>query len=174
VPQMKDVMEQVRATMRARRKLHPQQPDNFVLFTSQAALAFWDKVKQVMTIAGVIIPGVGLVVGAMVIMNIMLVAVAERTSEIGVRKALGARRRDILRQFLAESATLSTLGAVIGVLLGIGIAAILRLSFSLPMEVTYWSLVLGVLVGTITGIVAGVYPASRAARLDPVAAMRQE
>jgi len=174
VPQMKDVMEQVRATMRARRKLHPQQPDNFVLFTSQAALAFWDKVKNVMTIAGVVIPGVGLIVGAMVIMNIMLVAVAERTREIGVRKALGARRRDILRQFLAESATLSTVGAAIGVSLGIGIAGILRVSFSLPMEVTFWSLALGVAVGTITGIAAGVYPASRAARLDPVAAMRQE
>jgi putative ABC transport system permease protein len=174
VEQMKDVMEQVRATIRARRKLHPQQPDNFVLFTSQAALAFWEKIKQVMTIAGVVIPGVGLVVGAMVIMNIMLVAVAERTREIGVRKALGARRRDILRQFLAESATLSTVGAAIGVSLGIGIAGILRLSFHLPMEVTIWSLVLGVVVGTITGVVAGVYPAARAARLDPVAAMRQE
>jgi putative ABC transport system permease protein len=171
---MKDVMEQVRATMRGRRKLHPGQTDNFVMFTSQAALQFWEKIKSVMTIAGIVIPGVGLIVGAMVIMNIMLVAVAERTREIGVRKALGARRRDILRQFLAESATLSTVGAAIGVSLGIGIAGILRVSFSLPMDVTLWSLVLGVAVGTITGIVAGVYPASRAARLDPIAAMRQE
>jgi putative ABC transport system permease protein len=174
VPQMKDVMDQVRATMRARRKLHPQQPDNFVLFTSEAALDFWQKVKAVMTVAGAAIPGVGLIVGAMVIMNIMLVAVAERTREIGVRKALGARRRDIRRQFLAEAATLSTLGAAIGVGLGISSAGLIALFSSLPMSVAPWSIAVGIALGTITGIVAGVYPAIRAARLDPIAAIRQE
>ena len=174
VPQMKDVMDQVRATMRARRKLHPQQPDNFVMFTSEAALDFWQKVKAVMTIAGAAIPGIGLIVGAMVIMNIMLVAVAERTREIGVRKALGARRRDIRRQFLAEAATLSTLGAAIGVGLGISFAALIALVSPLPMSVAPWSIAVGIALGTITGIVAGVYPAIRAARLDPITAIRQE
>ena len=174
VEQMRDVMDQVRATMRGRRKLHPAQPDNFVMFTSDAALAFWQKLKGIMTIAGAAIPGIGLVVGAMVIMNIMLVAVAERTREIGVRKALGARRRDIRRQFLAESATLSTLGAAIGVALGIAFAALIAQVSPLPMSVAPWSIVVGVALGTVTGIVAGVYPAIRAARLDPISAIRQE
>ena len=174
VAQMRDVMDQVRATMRGRRKLHPSQPDNFVLFTSEAALDFWTKIKGIMTIAGAAIPGIGLIVGAMVIMNIMLVAVAERTREIGVRKALGARRRDIRRQFLAESATLSTVGAAIGVALGIGFAALIAAVSPLPMQVAPWSIALGILLGTGTGIVAGVYPAIRAARLDPITAIRQE
>ncbi|HUO52962.1 MAG TPA: ABC transporter permease [Gemmatimonadaceae bacterium] len=174
VAQMKDVMDQVRATMRERRRLRPSQPDNFVLFTSESALDFWTKVKAVMTIAGAAIPGIGLIVGAMVIMNIMLVAVAERTREIGVRKALGARRRDIRRQFLAESATLSTVGAAIGVALGIAFAGLVTLVSPLPMSVAPWSVALGVALGTITGVVAGVYPAVRAARLDPITAIRQE
>jgi len=107
-------------------------------------------------------------------MNIMLVAVAERTREIGVRKALGARRRDIRRQFLAESATLSTVGAAIGVALGIAFAGLVTLVSPLPMSVAPWSVALGVALGTITGVVAGVYPAVRAARLDPITAIRQE
>ncbi len=174
VAQMRDVMDQVRATMRGRRKLHPSQPDNFVMFTSEAALDFWIKLKEIMTIAGAAIPGIGLVVGAMVIMNIMLVAVAERTREIGVRKALGARRRDIRRQFLAESATLSTVGAAIGVGLGLAFATLIAAVSPLPMSVAPWSIVVGVLLGTVTGVVAGVYPAIRAARLDPITAIRQE
>ena len=167
-------MDQVRATMRGRRKLRPAQADNFVMFTSEAALDFWQKVKGIMTIAGIAIPGIGLIVGAMVIMNIMLVAVAERTREIGVRKALGARRRDIRRQFLAESATLSTVGAAIGVALGIGAAAFITVVSPMPMSVAPWSILVGVLLGTVTGVVAGVYPAIRAARLDPITAIRQE
>jgi putative ABC transport system permease protein len=107
-------------------------------------------------------------------MNIMLVAVAERTREIGIRKALGARRRDILRQFIAEAATLSTLGAAIGVALGIALAGLIAATTPLPASVAPWSIAVGVLLGTVVGILAGVYPASRASRLDPVHAMRQE
>jgi putative ABC transport system permease protein len=174
VEQMKDVMDEVRATMRARRKLHPAQPDNFVLFTSDAALDFWKKIKGIMTIVGAALPAIGLIVGAMVIMNIMLVAVAERTREIGIRKALGARRRDILAQFLAEATTLSVLGSAVGVALGIGLAYLVAAVSPLPAQVVPWSIVLAVLLGAIVGILSGVYPASRAARLDPIHAMRQE
>ena len=125
-------------------------------------------------IAGVALPAIGLVVGAIVIMNIMLVAVAERTREIGIRKSLGARRRDIMSQFLVESATLSTVGAAIGVAVGFGFAKLIAAVTPLPAAVELWSVFLGVGIGAGVGIVAGVYPASRASRLDPITALRAE
>ena len=171
---MRDEMESVRGVMRGRRHLHPSQPDNFALETSDSALDFWNSIQKYLTIAGVALPTVGLVVGAIVIMNIMLVAVAERTREIGIRKALGARRRDILNQFLVESATLSTLGAAVGVALGIGFAKLIAAVSPLPAAVALWSIFVGVGIGAGVGMMAGIYPASRAALLDPIAAMRQE
>jgi putative ABC transport system permease protein len=171
---MRNAMEEVRAVMRGRHKLRPSQPDDFDLSTSESALAFWQEIKGVMQFAGAALPAIGLIVGAMVIMNIMLVAVAERTREIGIRKALGARRWDILRQFLAESATLSTVGAAVGVAAGLSLAFVIDATTSLPAAVAPWSIIVGVSLGTIVGILAGFYPASRAARLDPIAAMRQE
>jgi len=171
---MVEVEESVRTVMRARHKLHPGQKDDFVLETSDSALEFWNKIKQYLVLAGVALPAIGLVVGAIVIMNIMLVAVAERTHEIGIRKALGAKRRDILIQFLIESATLSTFGAAMGILLGAGFAALIRLTTPMPTYVAPWSIAVGVLIGAGVGIVSGVYPASRASLLDPVAALRQE
>jgi putative ABC transport system permease protein len=107
-------------------------------------------------------------------MNIMLVAVAERTREIGVRKALGARRTDILRQFIVEAVTLSVLGAILGIALGAGLAKLISVVSPLPASVALWSVIVGVTVGAGVGIISGVYPASRASRLDPVAALRQE
>ena len=107
-------------------------------------------------------------------MNIMLVAVAERTREIGIRKSLGARRRDIMSQFLVESATLSTVGAAIGVGVGFAFAKLIAAVTPLPAAVELWSVVLGVGIGAGVGIVAGVYPASRASRLDPITALRAE
>jgi putative ABC transport system permease protein len=171
---MLDAMERVRQVMRARRKLRPSQPDDFVLETSDSALEFWNKMKGYLVIAGVALPAIGLVVGAIVIMNIMLVAVAERTREIGIRKSLGARRKDILRQFIVESTTLSALGAAIGVALGFAFAKLIEAVTPLPAAVELWSVVLGVGVGAGVGVIAGVYPASRAALLDPIAALRQE
>ena len=167
-------MEQVRQVMRGRNHLRPATPDNFDLSTSQSVLKFWDGIKSKLVVAGVALPAFGLVVGAIVIMNIMLVAVAERTREIGIRKSLGARRRDILAQFIVESATLSTVGALIGIALGIGAAQLVAAVSPLPATVAPWSLVAGTLVGAGVGILAGVYPASRAARLDPIVALRQE
>jgi putative ABC transport system permease protein len=173
-PGMREAMEAARSVMRARRHLHPAQPDNFELETSDTALEFWNKLKSYLVMAGIALPTVGLVVGAIVIMNIMLVAVSERTREIGIRKSLGARRKDILNQFMVESATLATLGAAVGVALGIAFAKVIAALSPLPAAVEVWSIFLGVGVGAGVGIIAGIYPASRAALLDPIAAMRQE
>ncbi len=169
-----DAMESVREVMRGRRKLRPGEPDNFFMETSASALAFMDKLKSIMTMAGTAFPAIGLVVGGLVIMNIMLVAVAERTREIGIRKSLGARRKDILRQFLVEAATLSTLGALLGIALGVVIAKVIEWKTPLPADVAPWSIVVATLLGTIVGIVSGVYPARRAASLDPIEALRKE
>jgi putative ABC transport system permease protein len=169
-----DAMESVREVMRGFRRLPPARPDNFALETSDAALSFFDELKGKLILFGTALPAIGLVVGAMVIMNIMLVAVAERTREIGIRKALGAKRRDILSQFLVESATLSVMGAAIGIGLGIALAKVIAAVSPLPASVAPWSIVLALAVGAGVGIVAGMYPASRAARLDPITALRQE
>ena len=171
---MLEAQERVRSVMRTTRKLRPNQKDNFALQTADSALEFWNKIEGYLVIAGVALPAIGLVVGAIVIMNIMLVAVAERTREIGIRKALGAKRRDILAQFLVESATLSTVGAMMGIALGIGLAQAISAVTPLPASVAPWSIVAGVAVGMGVGIISGVYPASRASRLDPVVALRQE
>jgi len=167
-------MEQVREVMRIRHHLRPSQADNFELQTSESALAFWNKIKSYLVIAGVALPAIGLVVGAIVIMNIMLVAVAERTREIGIRKSLGARRRDIMSQFLVESATLSTIGAALGVATGFAFAKLIAAVTPLPAAVELWSVLVGVGIGAGVGIVAGAYPASRASRLDPITALRAE
>lgn len=169
-----DAQERVRAVMRARHKLRPAQKDNFALESSDSALAFWDKIQGYLVLAGIALPAIGLVVGAIVIMNIMLVAVSERTREIGVRKALGAKRRDILSQFLIEASVLGTLGSAIGVALGIGLAQLIAVLTPLPASVAPWSIFVGIALGAGVGIVSGVYPASRASRLDPIAALRQE
>ena len=167
-------MQKAREAMRILHHLRPNQPDNFELESSESALEFWNKIRGYLVIAGVALPAIGLVVGAIVIMNIMLVAVAERTREIGIRKALGARRRDILSQFLVESATLSTVGAALGVATGFAFAKIISIVSPLPAAVELWSVVLGVSIGAGVGIIAGVYPARQASRLDPIAAMRSE
>jgi putative ABC transport system permease protein len=171
---MRDAMETVREVLRGHRSLRPAQPDDFVMETSESALASFRQIESIMTIAGTALPAIGLVVGGMVIMNIMLVAVAERTREIGIRKALGARRKDILRQFLVEAATLSTMGAILGILLGILGAKVIEWNTPLPAAVAPWSIVVATLLGTVVGIASGVFPARKAARLDPIAALRQE
>ena len=172
--EMISTLEVARQVMRVRHKLRPGQPDDFSLQTADAALAFWKKIEGYLVMAGIALPAIGLLVGSIVIMNIMLVAVAERTREIGVRKALGAKRRDIMSQFIAESTTLSIIGALIGIAAGFGLAKLIAAVSPLPASVAPWSVILGVTVGAGVGIISGVYPASRASRLDPVAALRQE
>jgi putative ABC transport system permease protein len=171
---MTETMEIVRSVMRAQRHLRPAQRDNFELQTADSALEFWNKIKGYLVLAGIALPAIGLVVGAIVIMNIMLVAVSERTREIGVRKALGAKRQDILLQFLIEAATLGIVGSAIGVALGIGLAEGISAFSPLPASVAPWSIVVGIALGAGVGVVSGVYPASRASRLDPITALRQE
>ena len=169
-----EAQESVRAVMRGRHQLRPSQKDDFSLQTADTALEFWNKIRGYLVLAGVALPAFGLVVGAIVIMNIMLVAVAERTHEIGIRKALGAKRRDIMIQFLIEASTLSTLGAALGIAAGAGLALLIREVSPMPTYVAPWSIGVGVLIGAGVGILSGVYPASRASLLDPVVALRQE
>jgi putative ABC transport system permease protein len=173
-PSMKAAMGEVESLMRTRRHLRPGQENNFHLETADDVLSFWGKIAAVLYLALPMLVGISLVVGGIVIMNIMLMAVSERTREIGVRKALGARRRDILRQFVVEAATLSTGGALLGILTGIALAKLVNAVWSLPAHITPASILGGVLLGVGVGVVFGVYPANRAARLDPIAALRFE
>jgi len=160
--------------MRMKRRLRPNQGNNFALQTADAALGTWRKISAVLFAALPGLVAISLVVGGIVIMNIMLMAVAERTREIGIRKALGAKRRDILAQFVIESATISTVGAGIGIMLGIGLAYLVKATTPLPASVAPWSVAVGVGLGVAVGMIAGVYPASRASRLDPITALRAE
>ena len=174
IPSMREGQTQVEALMRSRRHLRPNQANNFHFETADDVLSFWSNISRILYTALPAIVGISLVVGGIVIMNIMLMAVAERTREIGIRKALGARRRDIRRQFLVETATLSTVGAGAGIVTGILLANLVDALTPLPATVSLGSIILAVLLGVGVGVISGVYPASRAARLDPIAALRYE
>jgi putative ABC transport system permease protein len=174
VEQMRNAMDQAEGIMRSRRHLRPAQGDNFVLETSDGVLKFWAGIQRILFVIGPGLVTISLVVGGIVIMNIMLMAVAERTREIGIRKSLGARRADILRQFLAESAMIATLGGALGIGTGIMLSILLNVATPLPATVSPLSILLGVVLGGGVGVLAGVYPASRAARLDPIMALRAE
>jgi putative ABC transport system permease protein len=167
-------IEIARGALRAFRGLRAAEPDNFGIVTQDAAFGFIKQLKGRLVLFGTALPAISLVVGAMVIMNIMLVAVSERTREIGVRKALGAKRKDILSQFLVEAATLSTIGAAIGIGLGIGLAELVAVLTPLPAAVAPWSIAAALVTGAGVGIGAGLYPASRASQLDPIAALRAD
>jgi putative ABC transport system permease protein len=169
-----NVMDQLRTIMRIRRHLGPGQQDTFNIDTSAT---FQNLLGRILSSFGAVvagIAGISLVIGGIVIMNIMLVSVTERTREIGVRKALGARRRDILLQFLIESATMSLIGGFIGVIGGVGAAKLITLVISFPSAVQFWSILVSLFVATAVGLFFGVYPAHKAAQLDPIVALRSE
>ena len=171
---MQRAMDEAEAVMRGRRGLKPWQGNNFAFQTAEGALGTWEKISRILFLALPGLVAISLVVGGIVIMNIMLMAVSERTREIGIRKALGARRRDILAQFVVESATLSAAGALLGIGFGLALAFVVKALTPLPAAVAPWSVVVGMLLGVGVGIAAGVYPASRASRLDPIVALRAE
>jgi putative ABC transport system permease protein len=172
--QLRDIQFEVEGIMRMRRQLRPSEDANFSLETADEAISFWNNISRMLFTVLPMFVSIALVVGGIVIMNIMLVSVMERTREIGVRKAIGARRRDILTQVLIESATLSTVGAILGILVGLGIASLVASVSPIPAAVAPRWIALGIGLGTTVGIVAGVYPASQGSKLDPVDALRYE
>ncbi len=165
---------EIEGIMRARRRLRPADDDNFSVETAEDTLSFWDNISRILFLALPWLVAISLVVGGIVIMNIMLVSVMQRTREIGVRKALGARRRDILSQVLIESVTLSGVGAALGVAVGVGLTYLVRVLSPLPAAVDAKWIALGVSLGVLVGVVSGVYPAVQAAKLAPVDALRHE
>jgi putative ABC transport system permease protein len=167
-------MHEIEAVMRVRHRLRPDAANSFEIETKDESLEFWQKFSRILMIAFPGLVGIALVVGGMVIMNIMLMSVVERTREIGMRKAVGARHRDITRQVLAESSILSLGGAIMGIGLGIGVAKLVAAVSPMPAAVAPHWLLLAAAMGVGVGVLAGLYPASRAARLDPVVALRAE
>ena len=171
---MERAEDQVRVLMRSRRHNAVGTPDDFEIETNDTFLDIWKQISSLFTWVVLGIASISLVVGGIVIMNIMLVSVTERTREIGVRKALGAKQSDVLLQFLIESATMATTGGAIGVLVGVVVAKLITVIIGFPTSVQLWSVLLGLFVAGATGIFFGVYPASKAAKLDPVVALRAE
>lgn len=168
-----DAVEETRTLMRVLRKLPANEKDNFAVITPDAITGFRDRIFGVAFLVIMIVPTIALVVGAIVIMNIMLVAVTERTKEIGIRKSLGARQSDILKQFLFESATLSLIGGLIGLVCAMLGGQIVS-SYIFPTYIPIWAMFVGILVPAIIGMLAGIFPAWKAARLDPIEALRAD
>jgi putative ABC transport system permease protein len=171
---MDAVSDELRTIMRIRRHLAPNAIDTFTIDTSATFQNLLGKILNSFGAVVAAIAGISLVIGGIVIMNIMLVSVTERTREIGVRKALGARRQDILLQFLIESATMSLVGGLIGIIAGIGAAKTITLIIAFPSAVQVWSILVSLFVATAVGLFFGVYPAHKAAQLDPIVALRAE
>lgn len=169
-----DAMARAEEAMRIAHRLRPGEPNDFTVDTAEGLIAFWRDLTRVLFTVVPAVVAIGVVVGGIVIMNVMLMSVHERTHEIGIRKSLGARQRDIQRQFLAESTALATAGGLLGLALGTGFALLVDAASPLPARVTWWSAAIALLLGGSVGLLFGVYPASRAARLDPVAALRHE
>jgi putative ABC transport system permease protein len=174
VGQMQEAMDEATIALRIARRLTPKQNDNFGMFTSETILNIYRAFTSGIFAVLIGVVGLSLVVGGIVIMNIMLMAVTERTREIGLRKALGARRTDIMAQMLTESVALSTFGGLVGTLFGAAIAMTIARFTPIPASIEPWSVALGIGITAAVGLFFGLYPALRAARLDPIEALRRE
>jgi len=164
----------VERVMRIRHGLKLDEPNDFDVATQDAILALWDRISQATFLALVVISSIALMVGGIGVMAIMSISVTERTREIGVRKALGARRGEILLQFLLEAAFLTSIGGVLGILLGSAIGVVVHLVSGFPISLPWWSFAIGLGFSASVGIFFGMYPAIRASRLDPIEALRYE
>jgi putative ABC transport system permease protein len=171
---LQTAMDDATVALRVTRRLKPSEPDNFGIFTSDTLLGLYEQATTGIFAVLVGIVALSLVVGGIVIMNIMLMVVSERTREIGLRKALGARRKDILSQVLTESITLSTCGGLAGIALGFLVAQVISMFTPLPARLEPWSVLLGIGITAAVGLFFGAFPAARAARLDPIEALRRE
>jgi putative ABC transport system permease protein len=171
---IKEAIDEATVALRSARRLKPKQADNFGVFTSDTILDIYHSATNGIFAVLVGVVGLSLVVGGIVIMNIMLMVVTERTREIGLRKALGARRSDIMSQMLTESVVLSMFGGVIGTIFGAAIAITIAKFTPIPASVEWWSVMLGITITALVGLFFGLYPAMRAARLDPIEALRRE
>src|SRR5689334_18171897 len=171
---MTEAEDEIRVLLRASRHLRPDQDDTFMIISSDTLISAWNNLTGAIAAAAIGIVSVFMVVGGVVIMNIMLAVVSERTREIGVRKSVGARRQDILNQFLVESSTLSGIGGLIGVTISWLIALLVRSTTLVPMETPLNGVIIGVTLSIVVGLFFGIYPARRASRLDPIVALRAE
>lgn len=169
-----EMTDQEVAILRARRGLRPNEPNDFAIFTSEGQLQSFQQITGGIAAAMIFIAGIALLVGGVGVMNIMLVTVTERTREIGVRKALGATRKDVAAQFLVEAVTLTGIGGGIGIAVGLGIAFLVRFAFDFPAAAPLWSIVLGFGISTAVGLTFGMWPALKAAKQDPIEALRYE
>ena len=167
-------IDEVTVAIRTLRGLRPGEETNFDIITQDKLLETWDKVTSVFFLVMLVLSGVGLMVGGVGVVAIMMISVTERTREIGVRKAMGATRREILWQFLVEASTLTLIGGAAGMALGGLIAFVVAQTTPLPADVPVWAIAVALGAAAFTGIVFGIYPAARAARLDPVEALRYE
>ena len=173
-PPLNVAIDEARAALRASRHDRPEADDSFDIETNASLLGVWADFSSTFFIATIGIACISLVVGGIVIMNIMLVSVTERTREIGIRKALGARRGDVLLQFLIEAVTLAVMGGAFGVLLGVTVAETITLLIGMPSAIKLWAVAAGLIVSASVGVFFGVYPARKAAKLDPIVALRFE
>ena len=169
-----EAMKEVEQIMRIRHRLKLDEANDFDMVTQDAAMRIYERFTQAVFLALVVISSIALMVGGIGVMAIMMISVTERTREIGVRKALGARRAEILVQFLAEAATLTSVGGVLGIIIGAGIGISINLLTGFPVSLPWWAFAMGLGFSATVGIVAGMFPAVRASRLDPIEALRYE
>jgi putative ABC transport system permease protein len=171
---LQQAVDEATMAMRIRHGLRPMEENDFAIVTSENLISLWQRISTSIFNALIFIVSIALVVGGVVLMNVMLVSVTERTKEVGLRKALGARKSNIVWQFIVESITLSLIGGIIGILIGFTIAAIISIVSPLPYVIAPWSIAAGLIVTFFIGLIFGTYPASKAANLDPVVALHYE